>query len=333
MKKNILTLAALGLFSGLVAAQSSSVTLFGNIDVSVRNIKGAGSATLVLDEGRAASRIGLRGVEDLGGGMKASFHLESGLNPDDGTSGSPFWGRRATVSLSGGFGEVRLGRHKWADRLIVDEFDPMATSGAANVTRIFSGLGSATGVINRADNQVGYVLPLSGGFYGGFDYAFDESTAPGNKGAVGRIGYKSGGLHIAGAFGEHGVGTKLKSSTVGAAYAVGDLSLTGFFTKNKYGTADQRIFGIGGAVKMGSGRFVVSIANASGSGTDKDAKLLGMGYDYSLSKRTTLYTTLARINNDGTAKFSVQGTRSSGVEAPAAGGTSRSFDVGVRHSF
>lgn len=332
MKKNVLALATLSLVSGLAAAQSS-VTLFGNIDVSVRNIKGAGSATLVLDEGRAASRVGLRGVEDLGGGMKASFHLETGLNPDDGTSGSPFWGRRATVSLSGGFGEVRLGRHKWADRLIVDEFDPMATSGAANVTRIFSGLGSATGVINRADNQVGYVLPKMGSFYGGFDYAFDEKTAPGNKGAVARLGYKDGGLHVAGSFGSHGVGTKLKSATLGGAYDFGGFSMTGFYTKNKYGAADQRIFGFGGAIKMGAGKFVASMANASGSGTDKDAKLLGLGYEYALSKRTMLYTTWAHIDNDGTAKFSVQGTRSSGAEAPTAGGKSRSFDVGVRHSF
>ena len=113
MKKSLLALAVLGSFAGVAAAQSS-VTLFGVADASARQVKNgsAGSQKQLASGGNATSRFGLRGLEDLGGGLRAGFHLESGINLDTGTTDAKFWGRRSTVSLLGGFGEVRLGRDR-----------------------------------------------------------------------------------------------------------------------------------------------------------------------------------------------------------------------------
>ncbi|MEO7336206.1 MAG: porin, partial [Caldimonas sp.] len=115
MKKSLLALAVLGAFAGVASAQSS-VTLYGTLDVNGRYVKSDGQSRRLSEatDGINSSQLGFRGVEDLGGGLKAGFTLLTGTSPDTGrssgeTSGK-FFNRRATVSLLGGFGEVRLGR-------------------------------------------------------------------------------------------------------------------------------------------------------------------------------------------------------------------------------
>ena len=111
MKKSLLALAVLGAFAGVASAQSS-VTLYGTIDLSAKYVKNTGSDRRVSlsQDGINSSQLGFKGVEDLGGGLKAGFVLLSGINADTGTANAKFWNRRATVSLMGNFGEVRLGR-------------------------------------------------------------------------------------------------------------------------------------------------------------------------------------------------------------------------------
>src|SRR5687768_18396130 len=110
MKKSLLALAVLGVFAGAASAQSS-VTLFGVVDANAKAVKNGSTTTKQLGtDGLASSRLGFRGVEDLGGGMSAGFWIEGGLQPDTGNAGGMNWQRRSTVSLMGGFGEVRLGR-------------------------------------------------------------------------------------------------------------------------------------------------------------------------------------------------------------------------------
>ena len=183
MKKTVLALAAL--VGSVGAMAQSSVTVFGVLDVAARDVKGASSVKQLVNEGRAASRLGFRGVEDIGGGLKASFHIEAGIAPDTGSADAAFWQRRAaTVSLSGDFGEVRLGRHKAATRTLLDEFDPFATSGMPGLNRIIA-LDR-----NRLDNQVGYYFPKMGNFYGNVEVTAGEGSTTG-KSTVGRLGYKT----------------------------------------------------------------------------------------------------------------------------------------------
>src|SRR5690349_20502612 len=111
MKKSVLALAVLGAYAGVASAQSS-VTLYGTLDVNGRYVKADGQSkrTIMATDGINSSQLGFRGVEDLGGGLKAGFTLLAGTNPNNGTSISKFWNRRSTVSLFGNWGEVRLGR-------------------------------------------------------------------------------------------------------------------------------------------------------------------------------------------------------------------------------
>ena len=114
MKKSLIALAVLAA-SGAAMAQSS-VTLFGIVDTNVSYLDGVSNAAGTNTDskygigtsGNATSRLGFRGVEDLGGGLKAGFHLEGEIFGDDGNASGFNFQRRSTVSLAGGFGEVRL---------------------------------------------------------------------------------------------------------------------------------------------------------------------------------------------------------------------------------
>lgn len=324
MKKTVVALAAL--LGSVGAMAQSSVTVFGVIDVAARNLKGANSVKYLSNEGRAASRLGFRGVEDIGGGLKASFHIEHGLSPDSGAADAVFWQRRATVSLSGDFGEVRLGRHKAATRTLLDEFDPFATSGMVGLNRI---IGSDR---NRMDNQVGYYFPKMGDFYGNVEVSAGEgsNTTSAQRSTAARFGYKTKDLHLSGAYGQFGDTNKLKLTALGASYSFGDFGLTGNFSQYKQGATTLKVSNLGATLKMGNGKLIGSYGNASGA-ANRDANLIAVGYDHSLSKRTTLYTTYGRIDNKGTSTFSLLG--SAGASLPLAGGNSTGYEFGVRHNF
>ncbi|MEW9582339.1 porin [Paraburkholderia sp. DGU8] len=113
MKKSLLALAALGAFSGVAHAQSS-VTLYGILDVGINmNTNSGGKHLYNMSSGvLQGSRFGLRGTEDLGGGLKALFVLENGYDVTNGTLGQKglMFGRQAYVGLSSQFGTVTLGR-------------------------------------------------------------------------------------------------------------------------------------------------------------------------------------------------------------------------------
>jgi predicted porin len=143
------------------------------------------SRTALANSGYNSSRLGFRGTEDLGGGLAASFWLEAPITNDDGATGVSTFARRSTVSLSGGFGEVRLGRDYtptfWNDTV----FDPFGTNGVGtNLISTANGV-SASGApggfggntnSTRASNSIGYFLPPNlGGFYGQVQYAFHEN--------------------------------------------------------------------------------------------------------------------------------------------------------------
>jgi len=190
MKKSLVAMAALAV-AGIASAQSS-VTLFGVLDTGVRyqetKVNGVESKNWTLASGGiTTSRLGFRGTEDLGGGLAASFWLEAGLAVDTGLgnggrqsglasateqavdSGFNF-NRRSTVSLSGGFGEIRLGRDFNPTYLNDTNFDPFATTGIGgsivDATRGGYTLGAAAAgsalpnnIYVRTNNAISYFLP------------------------------------------------------------------------------------------------------------------------------------------------------------------------------
>ena len=256
MKKSLVALAALAV-AGVASAQSS-VTLFGVVDASISGYSNKSenigfptlanpffvdsvkaSRTALANSGYNSSRLGFRGTEDLGGGLAASFWLEAPISNDDGQQGIATFARRSTVSLSGGFGEIRLGRDYtptfWNDTV----FDPFGTNGVGTnlISTANTGFGAwlggaTTGIPSvftnvtgsnyvRASNTVGYFLPPNlGGFYGQVMYGFHERNKfdPGTvtpdvansqrtgRYVGGRFGYANGPLDVAASYGQSTIG-------------------------------------------------------------------------------------------------------------------------------
>lgn len=227
MKKSLLALAALTAFAGAASAQST-VTLFGIVDAGLARVSANGkSVTGMTNSGYNSSRFGVRGVEDLGGGLQAGFWLEGQLTNDDGNAAGLNFQRRATVSLMGGFGEIRMGRDYTPTFWNTTVYDPFGTVGigqartpgmTSTLWNVAVNAGAtatpkvtvpavpfATGQAVRANNSVSYFLPNLGGVTGQVMMAFGENVSGGAKtnnylGA--RFGYAAGPVSAHVAFGK-----------------------------------------------------------------------------------------------------------------------------------
>jgi hypothetical protein len=243
----------------------------------------------------------------------------------------------------GEFGEIRLGRGKTSTRLVIDDFDVYGTTGLGDVTRVYSRLGAVAdtnvdGNINRADNQVQYFTPGNiGGFYGSFDVAAGEGI-DGKKMFGGRVGFKEGNLHVAGGYQEtDSMGSKFKVASLGASYDFGMVKVSGLFTELKFGPRKQDVITVGAVMPVtATSAFTAQFSSASTNGaadalttTAGDAKFYTVGYQYNLSKRTALYSTVSLIDNGGLANFKIASNAVTGVPNGRSGG----FDVGMKHSF
>ncbi len=366
MKKSLVALAALAV-AGAASAQSS-VTLFGIVDAAVGHYSigdGGLSATKLVNSGYNSSRLGFRGVEDLGGGLSASFWLEGALSNDDGTPAGLQFQRRSTVSLSGGFGEIRLGRDYtptfWNDTV----FDPFGTNGVG--TNVFSSVaGSASaaaaaqvagngagqaiignvGVNNpnyvRSSNTIGYFLPSNlGGFYGQVQYGFHEQTAGSAGGYKGlRFGYAAGPVDVALAWGKtDGAATPTAAApdvttwNLGGSYDLGAVKLFGEYgaldvDTGAGGSADVKGWLLGATAPVGAGLIRASWSQGKlDVAGDPKATKLALGYVHNLSKRTALYATYARIQNKNGAALGL------GSVVNTTGGNATGYEFGVRHSF
>ncbi len=259
MKKSLIALAALGAFAGAASAQSS-VTLFGIVDVNVMTVNNNDRTYSMGTDGMASSRLGFRGVEDLGGGMKASFWLEAGLAPDTGRN-TMQWGnggtstggenalvfnRRSTVSLSNRWGELRLGRDYTPTYWNWTNYDPFGTVGVGAATNLALSKFAVTtlsgpteagyGTLVRANNMVSYILPAGTqgmGLYGQLSVAAGEK-ANANKYYGGRIGYAAGPFDIAGAYGKTedvlvGTDIELDAWNIAGSWNFGFMKLAGFY--------------------------------------------------------------------------------------------------------
>jgi predicted porin len=368
MKKSLIALAVLAA-AGAASAQSS-VTLFGIVDATLAYGKTSGGnhVTKLTNSGYNSSRIGFRGTEDLGGGMSASFWLEGSVGNDDGTAGQRIptgnqtavhaaadgaglvFNRRSTVSLAGGWGEMRLGRDYVPSFWNLTVFDPFGTNGAGTTLTLLgaSSAGMANvgtrGVLVRASNSIGYFLPGNlGGFYGQAMYYMGENlsgtaTSDDGKGMGARVGYANGPFNVAVGLGRTKYATTattgdFKTWNIGGQWDFGMAKLMGQYTRDKRESTvalDGRGWLIGTLVPVGAGEIRASYSTYkvdAGAGADPRANQLALGYVHNLSKRTAVYATFARLKNKDGAALSINGA--TGVVNASATG----YDFGIRHSF
>jgi len=190
MKKSLVALAVLAV-SGVASAQST-VTIYGLVDAWIGTVKDNNLSQSGVNVphpfsgsggGLQTSRFGLKGSEDLGGGLKANFLLEAGFDPSTGVANSytnPYtgatsnaiFGRQSWVGLSGGFGEVKLGK-MWTP------YDMVKGSGAAGFDSLLFAPSTSVWVSNgyndRPGNSIYYETPNFSGFSAAGMYSFGEN--------------------------------------------------------------------------------------------------------------------------------------------------------------
>lgn len=318
MKKTSLSLALLALFAAGAAQAQSNVQVYGLLDMGVDYASdskaGGGSLTRVSSGGMNTSRWGLRGTEDLGGGMKAVFQLESGILMDTGAQDGVLFKRQANVGLEGGFGRVVLGRSFTSVYDTVIGFDPMgfapfyswATSGPATGPAKY-------GFTTAFDNLVKYSGTV-GDFKVGASYGFGEQTTGARDST--KMGtslvYGSGPLKLMGTWERingntvAATGNRDKNTVwhLGADYTVGAWRLTGVvrdykLVSGKALTADVDATTYWGGVNykvdattLTGAIYHINVKNVAG-GKDADPTMYVARYRYALSKRTDLYVAAA----------------------------------------
>lgn len=355
---------------GIPQQAQSTVTLYGLIDTSIAYASSPGGRILKLDSGHMnGSRLGFRGSEDLGGGLRANFVLEAGINSDTGASGqnqgagAKFFGRGALLGLSGNFGEVRMGRTLATISSEVQAVgDPFGLGGGGNLQGIQPAIG-------RSNNTLWYQTPSLAGFILKASYSFGErATVAGNSDRSGdqaAISAFYNGAALSGALSYTTLRHPTDQSTVRwlnstAAYNFGSFKLFGSFATFRnpsaaltpavhagldsnaqlagvplvgyYAGQDDRSASIGVALPFGASTILAQAVRVDDRGPlNRDATQFGIAYLYALSKRTTVYIDYGKVKNRNGAAYALTGATSQA--ALSGSGDSDALHLGVRHSF
>ena len=315
MNKTLIVAALAAMTAGTAFAQSS-VTIYGRFNVTAESADRGGVKVKELDNN--ASRIGFRGVEDLGGGLKAGFTLEHGFNADTGTVGSSFWGRQSEVNLSGGFGMLRLGNFTSEAYFATADYISMHNHDTGNSEdKLYAYVGRngnkiayrTPELIKGMTLEAAYSMPEGGGREKSYDLAWNYASGPLQLGA----GYEKNG--------------KSKQYAVRGLYELGAFVVGAYVQRDTdgYGTniGDRTTYRLSGAYNFGANELHLNYGAAGkySKVADSAAKQYTVAYNYNLSKRTKVYTYYTKVDNN---KF---------IYGPTTTKDFSSIAFGVRHNF
>ncbi|WP_119156813.1 porin [Caldimonas tepidiphila] len=329
MKKSLIALAVLGAFAGAASAQSS-VTVYGRVNLGL--VKDQGVSTRI-DASNGANRLGFRGVEDLGNGLKGTFNIEHRFSPEsggqDGTNnGRVFWQGTAKLGLNhASLGTVEIGRMLTAFQAPINATDPWGTETVGSTAVLASGYatdarqpdGSGLG---RTD-VITYLSPKFAGLtLSGSVGPKRSAAAPANPQPAGAknlyalwLGYELGPLAVGAGYEQNRSDDDVMA--ILASYNLGFAKVMGGFSQvDTVAIAgdERKNFNVGVSVPVGSLNLKAGFSRFEAEGTGAETDKLGVGAEYLLSKRTYVYTTYGRTN-------------------PAVGRTGNAFDLGVNHNF
>ncbi|MBA5687650.1 porin [Rugamonas apoptosis] len=331
IKSATLSMMALGMVSGAAVAQSN-VTVYGVADAGLVFERGgaAGSVSKVTSGVASGSRLGFKGTEDLGSGLAANFVVENGYGIDTGAAGQGglLFGRQAWVGLSGQFGAVALGRQysPWY-KTVRDVADPFSDGLAGAGTNMLA-------ANTRVDNMVSYASPKLAGFsaelaYGAGEVAGDASA---NRTMGASATYSQGPLTVVLVHHqrENPTATAHFRNTLLTARYMFDNHITGhvaYAVNRDLAGNESKDTLLGGTYTLGAGKFIASVINhQDDSVANLDARQYAVGYVYSLSKRTDLYTAYGHVNNRNGASFKIGNATDSGSGVTGV-------NLGMRHVF
>jgi predicted porin len=322
---------ALGLSAACAQAQSL-VKIYGVADAGIVLERGGpnGSTQNVGSGVASGSRLGFKGKEDLGDGMSAFFVLENGINMDTGKAaqGGLLFGRQALVGLSGAAGSISLGR-QYAPyyKAVRDIVDPFCTGLAGNAQNIFP-------TFTRVDNSVVYQAPKWNGLSAEVLYGFGEAAgaAAKNRSIGASATYDAGPLTLVLAHHQQGDATGAahsRNTMLAGRYRFGQVTVHAAYARNRdvLGHPSRDAL-LGVAVQAGAaGRVLASVAaHRDDAGREAHARQVAIGYEYSLSRRTDLYTAYGHIVNRDGAAYTVG-------DATNSGSGTTGINLGVRHVF
>ena len=362
MKKSLLALAAMGAFVGAAQAQSS-VTVYGILDMGITSYKTKTSANLEttttgsgLNQALSTSRLGFRGVEDLGGGLTVGFQLEGNVAANPGTTGSNNatafnFGRHQFVTLtSKTAGGVLIGK---TDSLVKQIFDSYDAGFSNNVTGAYDGMGTSLTEItgsnvigNRRDSTVRYTTPSFSGATVTAGILKSSVKATNASGVTTTDTEDESGYELAGRYAQGAISAGLAyrnakskvlatsdatttSTAAGASYNFGPaIAFAQYFDQaNKNNLAGNQTkekamaFGVRVPVTKVATVFASYTGGDKTSTTNVKTKFDGMqaGATYSLSKRSDLYALY------GQSKLKADGS--------ANNATASGMAVGIKHTF
>lgn len=344
MKKSALALAVLGTLAGAASAQSS-VTLYGRLDTSIayqklnngddRTVMSGGSGSNGADP-IGGSRWGMRGSEDLGGGLKANFVIESGFDTSTGAGdATKLFNRMAWVGISSAsLGEIRLGRQQGMTREINTFVGDISAEGELNIVDTqYSGRALYQNFGTRVDNAVTYISPNFSGFQVRALMAAGEGVSARQQGVMAT--YAAGPLKAGLSYESYDrdpVGSYNEVLTVGGSYDFGMATLLASYQDSSdLGSPttglslsggqkqDHNAFNVGVMVPVGAWQFRAQYTEATQKRTsgDLDQEKYGVSARYALSKRTTIYGVFTQRDGD----------------AATAAGKESDFAIGIGHNF
>lgn len=364
MKKSLIALAVAGTFAAPAFAASSNVDIYGIVNVSVNRVDAdVANRDNSLGVVSNASRLGLKGSEDLGGGLAAIWQIEASINAEE-VSGS-LGGRNTFVGLKGGFGTVLMGQHDTPMKLLgrsVDNFgDTMADS------RNLLGADNSTGTTSydlRTKNTIAYISPNFSGLTAILAYVADHqgglatptscSTSVSgldcnvNDAWSASATYNNGPLMLGAGYEKHNIAATTTTEVsrhiwrLVGGYTLGDLKLGAQYENASadnvaaLNPSDRNAWGLFANYAMGAITLkanYLSVGDYDGT-SDSGAKQYTLGADYALSKRTTAYAFYAKIKNDTNAGF---GFGSGGGDSDSVVGNLNAdpsvVSVGLKHVF
>jgi predicted porin len=351
MQKKLIALAVAGFISAPVMAQSN-VQIYGVVDLGVRHLSGGESVVpggspksrLAVDHsGQVASRLGFRGTEDLGNGLKAFFTVEQALTPD--TTSAP-GNRQAFVGLEGDFGRFWMGRDFNPSRAFTTGLDPFTGTGIGSNQNVnFQDTRFDNGVFYRTPSFSGLTVTIAATnrTSGNEQSRFSGVSDPNRRGITVTPMYRNGPIMVAGGYEKYSRAGDETRWNLGGSYDFGVANVRAFYSRNKnktfVGNPTSKTWFLGATAPLGEAgtllaSFVRNKVDVSG-GSDPRANQLAVGYSHAMSKRTHLYATYANIstNSAGEGRFSLD--RAASWNSVNSGGPSyeRGLNVGLRHSF
>jgi predicted porin len=315
MKKKLIVLA-LATIAPAVWAQpvTSPVTLYGTINMVFDSVKADGGVTPLASRSRVSdqqSNFGIKGTEPLGIGLNAFFQIESAITPDVGTG--TLGSRNSAVGLNGEWGTVLLGRWDTAYRVATKPLDPFNQNFLPGQSSVANDFGNFE---LRLNNAVQYWSPNFSGVSFRLHYSANEAKTSTVNPSVysASLVYDKAPFYLGYAWEEHNNRTgsetvvtpnyKENSNGLLAKYTAGPVWFSLLVQDfKKTNLTKQKVVQVAANYTVGASQFKVSIGSskdgAASGAAAPETKQWGLGWFYSLSKRTTLITAYANLKNNG----------------------------------